>query len=173
VTSKAKFRPARIEIEIPSTVLLCPHCREQRHFIDNEKSIFSEGEGVWAILTCDRCEEPILAIYKWTRVYAGETPTLEPTPIKTYPPEGISQIHRSIPQGISEDYKESLVCFNAGAWKATVVLCRRALQSSVVEKRADVNEKLMCQIDELTSKQIITEDIKDWNIYMLERKGKL
>ena len=158
----AEFRPMRIEIEIPSTVLLCPHCKEKRHFIDNGKSIFSERRGIWAILRCDRCDEPILAIYKWTRAYAGDTPTLEPTPIKTYPPEGISCTHKSIPQGITEDYKEALTCFNSGAWKATVVLCRRALQSSVVEKGADVKEYLVNQIDDLAHEEIITKDMQGW-----------
>jgi len=159
---KVKFRPQTIEIEIPSTVLMCPHCKEPRHFINNDKSVFSEREGVWAILTCDRCGEPIVATYKWTGIYTGNTPELRPTPIMTHPPEGISLIHKAIPQAIGEDYKEALTCFNTKAWKATVVLCRRALQCSVVEKDADVNKKLEKQIDELFDRQIITKEIKEW-----------
>lgn len=160
--------PREIKIEIPDTSLICPHCKVQSRFIDIGKSVFVHKKGVWSILRCagHTCNGPVLAIYEWTGGYLEEPggvgiPTLKSMPAKTYP-EMVPTVHESIPKDVAEDYKESLICYNAGAWKATVVLCRRAVQSSVVERGADVNNELWRQIDELASKEVITNDIKDW-----------
>lgn len=166
MSPKAKFVPGEIEIEIPETAIACPHCESKSHFTDTGKSIFLFEKGVWSILLCDKCREPILAIYKWTGTYAVSppdtgTPQLEAEPIKVYP-RIVPDIHPSIPKEVGEDYKESLMCFAIEAWKATVVLCRRALQNSVVEKGANAGKHLYDQIDELATGQTITKDIKDW-----------
>ena len=163
---KAKFRPRQIRIEIPDTSITCPYCKVLSRFVDTGKSVFDEKRGVWSILRCVGCEGPVLAIYKWIGSYALESnevgvPVVEPRPARVLPGSEPS-VHESIPQPVAEDYKESIVCYNAGAWKGTVILCRRALQGSVVEKGADVKKVLTDQIDELASRQILTPDISNW-----------
>lgn len=163
---RSLYVPSKFKIEIPSTSIVCPHCKTKSHFTDTGKSIFLFEKGVWAILLCDGCGEPILAIYKWNNTYAVSefdtgTPQLGMEPIKVYP-EIVPDLHPSIPKGVGADYRESLTCFAVGAWKATAVLSRRALQNSVVEKGANASQPLHAQIDELEEKHIITKDIKDW-----------
>lgn len=41
-------------------------------------------------------------------------------------------------------------------------MCRRALQSSVIEKGASKGKRLVDQIDELYGNGAITKDIRDW-----------
>lgn len=163
---KAKFRPRQIRIEIPDTSITCPYCKVLSRFVDTGKSVFDENRGVWSILECVGCKGPVLAIYKWTGSYALESnevgvPVVEPRPVGVFP-ESEPSVHESIPHSVAEDYRESMVCYNAGAWKGTVILCRRALQGSVVDKGADVEKMLRDQIDELASRQILTPDISNW-----------
>lgn len=67
----------------------------------------------------------------------------------------------SIPESVAEDYTEAIKCFDVGANRASAAMCRRALQSSVIERGAK-KAKLSDQIDDLREKQIITEAIRDW-----------
>ena len=67
----------------------------------------------------------------------------------------------SVPSSVAEDYVEAIKCFDICANRASVVMCRRALQSSVIEKGAK-KDRLVNQIDELYDSQIITKDIRDW-----------
>ena len=76
-------------------------------------------------------------------------------------PMRIPKLHESIPEMVGNDYVEAIKCFDIGANKASVVMCRRAIQSSVIEKDANKG-RLVDQIDELYDSQIITKDIKDW-----------
>jgi hypothetical protein len=76
-------------------------------------------------------------------------------------PKRTPKIDKSVPANIANDYIEAIKCFDVGAPKASVAMCRRALQSSVVEKGA-TKDKLNDQIDELCDKGIITKDIREW-----------
>src|SRR4030042_917396 len=55
--------------------------------------------------------------------------------IETYP-KYVPEKHESIPQNIWSDYLEACECFNAGAYKASVVMCRRMLQNVCLERGA-------------------------------------
>jgi hypothetical protein len=163
---KAKFRPRQIRIEIPDTSITCPYCKVLSRFVDTSKSVFDENKGVWSILQCIGCKGPVLAIYRWTGSYAlaGNevgVPVVEPKPARVFP-ESEPSVHKSIPQPVAEAYKESIVCYNVGAWKGSAILCRRALQASIVDKGADVKKRLRDQIHELATRQIITQDISNW-----------
>ena len=50
-------------------------------------------------------------------------------------------------------------------------MCRRALQTSLIQKGAE-KEKSVEQIDELSDKEIITEDIKNW-AHEIRLKGNI
>ncbi len=127
------------------TVLNCPYC-DVRSTVSWRTQITGKSQ-VFEILQCDNCNELILRITegKYVRHYPARIPKLD----------------TSIPEQVANDYVEAIKCFDVGANKAAVVMCRRALQNSVLEKGAK-KEKLFDQIDELHTNQVITKDIKDW-----------
>lgn len=55
--------------------------------------------------------------------------------IETYP-KYVPQKHESIPKYIWSDYLEGCRCFDIGAFKATVVMCRRMMQNVCLERGA-------------------------------------
>lgn len=104
--------------------------------------------GNFSIWQCDHCGKLILFIEQ-------DNKTVDQYPKK------VPIIDESVPSRVAEDYVEAIKCFDIGANRASVVMCRRALQNSVIEKGAKKG-KLFDQIDELYDNQIITKDIKDW-----------
>jgi hypothetical protein len=82
--------------------------------------------------------------YKWTMAgTSGEQSILHFDIIETYP-KFVAERHESIPENTWIDYVEASRCFNADSYKATVVMCRRALQNVCLGKGAikqDANGK--------------------------------
>lgn len=58
---------------------------------------------------------------------------------------------------IIDDFKEAIKCYEIEAYKACVTMCRRSLQSAVVEKWANPDDLLRKQINNLP----IAQEIKD------------
>jgi hypothetical protein len=123
-------------------VLLCPHCGI--HSTISLRTSF----GSHYIYTCDRCDKLTLLV-------------IENREVTDQYPKRVPKIDSSIPQDAANDYVEAIKCFDVGANKASVAMCRRALQASLIQKGAGKG-KLVDQIDELFDKGIITEDIKNW-----------
>lgn len=71
-------------------------------------------------------------------------------------PKRIPKLDDSIPEDISADYAEALRCYDVNSYKASVVMCRRAIQSSTLEKGATKN-RLFDQINEIHSNGTITD----------------
>jgi hypothetical protein len=69
-------------------------------------------------------------------------------------------VEKTIPPGVRDDYVEALRCRSVQAYKATVVMCRRSLQSSCKNLSAE-GSKLIQQIDDLAAKGTITAALKD------------
>jgi hypothetical protein len=65
-----------------------------------------------------------------------------------------------VPKLIAGDFGEALRCLWVKAYKATVTMCRRALQSSCVELKAK-DGKLHEQIDDLATRGVITASLKE------------
>jgi hypothetical protein len=65
-----------------------------------------------------------------------------------------------IPESIRNDFKEALRCQGVSAYRATVVMCRRALQTSCHDLKAG-GDKLIQQIEDLAAKGKITASLKD------------
>jgi len=76
-------------------------------------------------------------------------------------PKRVPIMDKSVPSEVARDYVEAIKCFDVGANRGSVVMCRRSLQSSVIERGAKKG-RLVDQIDELHDNQIITKDIRDW-----------
>jgi len=70
-------------------------------------------------------------------------------------------VDQNIPSEIAEDFREALRCEWIRAYKASVVMCRRAIQSSAIALKAK-GSKLIDQIDDLFKAGKITEPLKDF-----------
>ena len=69
-------------------------------------------------------------------------------------------LEEGIPDSIALDFKEALRCRWVNAFKATVTMCRRAIQASCLEKKANPKKKLTEQIDEVAKNGLITEPLR-------------
>ena len=80
-------------------------------------------------------------------------------------------VSEHVPDAIREDFKEALRC-RPVALKASVIMCRRALQVSCHTEGA-LGNNLFEQIDDLATKQRITGTLRDMahNIRLLGNKG--
>lgn len=80
------------------------------------------------------------------------------------PYSSADEYHESIPENIREDLAEADRCYNADAYRSTVVMLRRAVQSIVLDKISDPNikkKKLWEQIDALFNEGYITKHLRD------------
>jgi len=66
----------------------------------------------------------------------------------------------AVPTKIAEDFREALRCRWINAHKATVTMCRRAIQASCLEKKANPKKKLTEQIDEIAKNGFVTEPLR-------------
>lgn len=137
----------------------CPHCGVYATFKVNAEFGNPYWGGFAKILGCDNCRQ---------LVYVVTDPALDsrhnqfnPTKIIDYYPKRTPKVDGSVPENVANDFMEAMVCFDVGTNKASAAMCRRALQSSMLERGAK-KERLANQIDELFEKQIITKDIRDW-----------
>lgn len=121
---------------------VCPFCNVHSTFTHQVSYSF------YSIRTCDRCGNPVYFIKM------GDE-------LKDYYPKRTPQTDKSVSTEIADDYKESVKCFDVGALKASVVMSRRVIQSSALE-RGIKKGKLRDQIDELHAKKLIPDSVKEW-----------
>jgi len=133
-------------------------------FVDDPYSVV--GRRMVCGLRCEACHKYILGIIatdafaKWT--YEAHYPLDSPD-------DSVSDL---VPDAIKEDFQEALRCIWIKSFKATVLMCRRALQVSCDLEKAEGND-LFKQIDDLASKQRITAPLKKMahRIRLLGKKG--
>ena len=145
----------REEIDVPSTVIICPHCRVKSHLTPATHS-WSREDRVWVLQKCDNCRRLVLTIFKWTgSIIAepgrGNIPTLNGLPEDVFPYFRLVP-DLSIPQEIAEDYSEALLCFSADAFDASVVMSRRAIETAAILLGAKPEDTLRDKIKHLASK---------------------
>jgi len=71
-----------------------------------------------------------------------------------------ASVDKTILSGVRDDFVEALKCKSVSAYKATVVMCRRALQASCQQLGAS-GTRLISQIDDLATKGKITTALKE------------
>jgi len=81
--------------------------------------------------------------------------------IQIIPPPRPTPTDPHIPEPVRTDLDEAKAAFSVGAYNATVVMCRRALQAAAILKGATKGKKLIDQIDELYEKEVITKGLRD------------
>jgi len=141
------------QVYIPS--FMCPHC--------NTKCSFGGiGQGDSVVLYCRGCGKGVYFRLDGYDFRNGDiTVRVETERVRDYYPRKVLTIDSAIPQEIGDDFNEANRCLGVEAKKATVAMCRRALQNTCVSKGANPSEDLFRQIDELGSKRIINPSMKD------------
>ncbi len=109
-------------------------------------------------MECDHCNN---FLYVITSTYANSHDN-NMNKIKDYYPKNRPKVDGIVPENVASVFLEAMVCFNVGAFRASAAMCRRALETSALERGATKGKKLVEQINELCEKQAITKDIKDW-----------
>ncbi|HEY7339006.1 MAG TPA: DUF4145 domain-containing protein [Bryobacteraceae bacterium] len=143
----------------------CPHCRADAGFLivptasgQNIKAVNMGGNGTsqwaWAIMQCQSCLKYILGnVHRqsngsWS--YSTHYPVGAPD--DTVAPE--------VPKEIAYDFKEALRCRWLNCFRATLIMCRRSIESSCINLGAKTG-RLIEKIDYLRETGKITEPLKD------------
>jgi hypothetical protein len=140
----------------------CPHCRSQAAFMTVTRPYQTNPENfpnyMVSAARCVACNDYILVILKAainnlniTWEYLMHYPLGMPD--ETLDP--------NIPADVATDFKEAIRCQHVKAYRACVVMCRRALQTSALIFKAS-GTTLVGQIEDLGSKGIITAPLKDF-----------
>lgn len=104
----------------------CPHCQTRRvqTRVEDGAPFQSGGALRWIFLRCSHCRRLILVSQvgnrDWTLVHPGQAPHRD--------------YRKDLPNELVDDYNEAGVCLGAGAYKASMVMSRRALQRLLKEQ---------------------------------------
>ena len=140
----------------------CPHCSDRSYMRPVggpylEANPHQRGNEIANAAQCESCKEFVLVVGDRNQT-GNQVPY---TLVNVYPlgkPD--DRVPEAVPQVIAADFKEALRCHWIQAYKATVGMCRRAVQATALEKKASAKKTLVDQIDELAAKGIITEPLK-------------
>ena len=133
----------------------CPHCGAKSYFHPVGTAHIEQNRIVSAA-RCQACKGFILII--GGRMGQNQAASLQHVFPLGKPNENVDP---EVPAAIAEDFKEALRCEWIKAYKASVVMCRRAVQGSVIELGAK-GDRLIDQIDDLFKNGKITEALKDF-----------
>lgn len=125
--------------------IYCPYCHKHTYLTILTNSRTPTGD--WAMGRCNACDFVVLIHSNTGNIYPNPLP---------------KAIDENIKENIKKDCEEANLCFSIRAYRAAVVMARRALQSICLDKGAKDDEKLEKQIDWLLSEAIITKDLKNW-----------
>lgn len=163
------YHPAMTE---PLSSIICPFCRHATGIsaaplrtsggvapnlgvrsghmarYDDELFAYRPGRSVWIVAVCHTCSGALL-------VDLGESGEVYPDPL---PPP----VATEIPAAIRSDLEEALQCLYSGAFNASVMMSRRALQTAAGELGASAGDHLHVQIQGLRDEGVITKDQAEW-----------
>jgi hypothetical protein len=133
---------------------MCPHCNTKCSF-----GGFGAGDSV--VLYCRGCGKGVYFRLNTELSDDDRNVRLDADLVEDYYPRRVTTVDPTIPKEIGDDFNEANRCLGVEAKKATVVMCRRALQNTCLSKGASPDIELFKQIDELESKRIINPSMKD------------
>jgi hypothetical protein len=143
----------------------CPHCSVFSYFRPTASCFEHRPNGLQFVISaaqCESCKEFVMVIGERNLNQGGQPPcflrSVYPLgkPNDTVPPEVVQEAKE-----VAEDFKEALRCHWIKSYRASVVMCRRAIQSSAIALKA-AGGRLIDQIDDLFKTGKITEGLKDF-----------
>jgi hypothetical protein len=118
---------------------------------------YMEGDRMVAVLQCEACANYVLGIIKLQNTLNGKQWFYNTHYPLDSPDDSVAQ---EVPAEIASDFKEALRARWVKAYKATMLMCRRALETSCTREKAE-GRSLFEQIDDLAKKQFITEPLRN------------
>jgi hypothetical protein len=138
---------------------ICPHCSIRSYFaprVTHQDSSIGTGITIVSVAQCESCKAFILVVA--SKVNHNTSAVLS----ATYPlGKPKDDVDANVPKEIATDFAEALRSHWGKNYRATVVMCRRALQSSAIDLKAK-DGPLVAQIEDLFEKGKITEPLKDF-----------
>lgn len=137
---------------IPTQVLVCPNCKAKTQFGFGPAAENAPNASLVAIGRCTVCQVAVFA-------YAnrdGQVHQHWPPPTAWVPGEAAG-----VPDPIWADYSEASVSRSVHAFKATAVLCRRAVQGVAIDKGVKRRATPQTQIDAMEKRRLVTPVLKD------------
>jgi hypothetical protein len=142
----------------------CPHCSFQTYFRPITSAYTEQRNphnfSICNAAQCEACKQFVLVVgNKYSPPHTAQN---APWGLLGVYPLGKPNdlVATEVPKLIASDFSEALRCEWVKAYKAAVVMCRRALQASCVELKAK-DAKLQDQIDELASRGVITTSLRE------------
>jgi hypothetical protein len=140
---------------------ICPFCKVHSYFkpvTNSYQEVFPDGFiRIVNVVQCEKCKKFALVI--GMKVKSG----IHDWELTSFYPLGTADdsVPAEVPKEIAEDFSEALRCQWVKAYKATVVMCRRAVQASVSDLGAK-GGRLVEQIEDLFRNGRITSPLKDF-----------
>ena len=144
---------------------ICPHCAAHAYlrpvggpYIETDPQANYTVTTMCCAVQCEACKNLGIAVGARRSTSGNANYAL----VAFYPtgkPNDI--VDDAIPEAIRMDFREAKRCRWVNAYKAAVVMCRRAVQASCVALGAKKN-KLIDQIDEIAAMGIITSSLRDF-----------
>lgn len=135
---------------------LCPYC----HVVSNFTRSSPHGAAgtvrgsTGQEISLDRCQNcEAISYFRATEASGHEVFDQYPKTAEEAPEE--------LPEGIGRAFNEALVCYGANAPNGALLMCRRALQETMDDKKAKKGD-LPTQLDDLVSKGEITPKLRAW-----------
>jgi|GEM_PF-1043217 len=140
--------------------LKCPYCKAMSAFscMFNAVGTFQDKHYPINVWKCHYCDRGIFIKDRTTMDYYEAQKSLD---IEVIFPSNEPEVNDKVPAGISNDYIESAKCFNIAAYKASVVMARRAIQKMCLNLGADKTKKLYQQIEDLKNNGKLHSDLAD------------
>lgn len=139
----------------------CPNCTKQHVQTQIQNEWKSDGVETWAILRCQNpdCQRFILFRAPHDK-QSGPGPSTDDC-LGVFPAVSFAlDPDIAIAEEVRADYVEAGTCLNAGCYKASMVMSRRALQRILKERGCEQN-RLVDAIDDAVSKGVLRAAFKD------------
>lgn len=139
----------------------CPHCLRKSYFrplgaAHQEQAYNSQSFRIVNAAQCEACKRFLLV--EGIKPFSNQPAQL----VNVFPLGKPNEtVDTEVPAPVADDFKEALRCEWIKSYKASVVMCRRAVQGSVIELGAK-GDRLIDQIDYLFKNGKITEALKDF-----------
>lgn len=120
-----------------------------------EEGYQEEPPGKWTLAHCPRCRLPMLVVQSDNGRGFDED-----APYRVFPPRD-RQLAWTVPESIKKAFNEATVCFNAKAYSASAIMCRKSLEGLCAEHGVKANN-LSQSLKILKDKQIIEARLFEW-----------
>ena len=138
----------------------CPHCnaRSGLSLVSPPRyEYLHRFQPEWAgfAYRCDACNEPVFLKFRVTSlsnpVRFSEVPTEIERPEETFE-------FQHLPDGVSEDFREALICYSNNCWNAFAAMSRRTLQSATIVLGSEGTNKVQQQVENLKEMGVVEEE---------------